>query len=225
MDFPTAITLSPEKAAQNIRMLPCWLMWPINKILYADIRVKGIISSLWTSFFFYNQRVFLLGSCQLQSISFCWQHASCGSFKEERKNIACHSYWLAETTARWKKICPAKSKEWIWELYAKSLLYFQLPQLITACAGGVTALCHSEVYLASTFKWKLLNVPIRYILLWHRGCPNGQTADCQPTGQHTMLAAMWSIIEIVATVHLCLLWQWKRRNITSRSRDVIVSLS
>lgn len=64
-----------------------------------------------------------------------------------------------------------------------------------------------------------------YILLWHVECPNGQTVACQPTGQDTMLATMWSVIATVTTAHLCLLWQWKRRNTTSRSREVIVSLS
>lgn len=83
-------------------------------------------------------------------------------------------------------------------------MYFQFPQLTTTCAADVTALCHGGVYLASTFKWKLLNVPIAYILLWHMGCPNGQTGDSQPTGQDTMLATMWSVVAIVTTVHLCI---------------------
>lgn len=70
MDFPTAITLSPEKAAQNIRMLPCWLMWPINKILYADIRVKGIISSLWKSFFSIIRESFFLAHVSFSPSAF-----------------------------------------------------------------------------------------------------------------------------------------------------------
>lgn len=83
---------------------------PINKIIYADMHIKGIISSIRENFFSIIREPFsvLVSSFFLAHISFSPSafsdsipHLGHPNRKdEERKSIACHSCRLTETTAR-----------------------------------------------------------------------------------------------------------------------------
>lgn len=136
---------------------------PTNRILYTCAHVKGVISSSKGWFFPMNIKPFssLLSPFFLTHVSL--------SPKVHHLLLTASIIWVIQrrkmrrgkvlsVTAKEGTVffCPVKSKDWIQELCAKSILYSLLLGLLTACADGIST---------SRVEWRLHNVVITHILL------------------------------------------------------------